>query len=57
MSHFEERLRAIGVIKALQKEGFKPGDEVQIAGVSFELDPTPPAPRGGRRGAQISSSA
>ena len=39
MSHFEERLRAIGVIKALQKEGFKPGDEVQIAGVSFELDP------------------
>jgi GTPase len=39
MSHVEERLRAIGVIKALVKEGFKPGDEVQIAGVSFELDP------------------
>jgi GTP-binding protein len=39
MSHFEERLRAIGVIKALQREGFQPGDEVQIAGVSFELDP------------------
>jgi GTP-binding protein len=39
MSHLEERLRTIGVIRALQKEGFKPGDEVQIAGVSFELDP------------------
>jgi GTP-binding protein len=39
MAHVEERLRSIGVIKALEKEGFKPGDEVQIAGVSFELDP------------------
>jgi GTP-binding protein len=39
MAHVEERLRSIGVIKALQKEGFKPGDEVQIAGISFELDP------------------
>ncbi len=39
LAHLEERLRTIGVIKALEKEGFKPGDEVEIAGVTFELDP------------------
>ena len=39
LAHLEERLRSIGVIKALEKEGFKPGDEVEIAGVTFELDP------------------
>ncbi len=39
LAHLEERLRSIGVIKALEKEGFKPGDEVEIAGVTFDLDP------------------
>ena len=39
LAHLEERLRNIGVIKALEREGFKPGDEVEIAGVTFELDP------------------
>ncbi len=39
LAHLEERLRSIGVLKALEKEGFKPGDEVEIAGVTFELDP------------------
>ncbi len=39
LAHLEDRLRSIGVIKALEKEGFKPGDEVEIAGVTFELDP------------------
>jgi len=39
LAHLEERLRSIGVIKALEKEGFRPGDEVEIAGVTFELDP------------------
>jgi len=43
MSYLEGRLRRIGVIGALQAEGFQPGDEVQIAGVSFELDPDEPA--------------
>jgi GTPase len=27
------------VIRALEEEGFEPGDEVEIAGVAFELDP------------------
>jgi GTP-binding protein len=43
MSYLEGRLRRIGVIGALEAEGFQPGDEVRIAGVSFELDPDEPA--------------
>ncbi len=39
MAHFEGRLRRIGVLKALQAEGFQPGDEIEIAGSIFELDP------------------
>ena len=39
LSHLERRLRGIGVIAALETEGFAPGDEVQIAGVAFDLDP------------------
>jgi GTPase len=39
MAYFESRLRRIGVIKALVAEGFEAGDEVEIGGVSFELDP------------------
>jgi hypothetical protein len=27
------------VIDALEHHGFEPGDEVEIAGVAFELDP------------------
>ncbi len=37
--HLERRLRGIGVIRALEAQGFEPGDEVQIAGIEFELDP------------------
>jgi GTP-binding protein len=39
LAHLERRLRGIGVIDALQAEGFEPGDDVEIAGVAFELDP------------------
>jgi GTPase len=39
LSYLERRLRGIGVIKALQDEGFEPGDEVEIAGIAFDLDP------------------
>ncbi len=39
LAHLERRLRGIGVIRALEAEGFEPGDEVEIAGVTFELDP------------------
>jgi GTP-binding protein len=39
LAHLERRLRGIGVIKALEAEGFEPGDDVEIAGVEFELDP------------------
>ncbi|HYB28398.1 MAG TPA: GTPase ObgE [Solirubrobacteraceae bacterium] len=39
LAYLERRLRGIGVIRALQDEGFEPGDEVEIAGVAFDLDP------------------
>jgi GTPase len=39
LAHLERRLRGIGVIRALESEGFEPGDEVEIAGVAFDLDP------------------
>jgi GTPase len=39
LAHLERRLRGIGVIRALESEGFQPGDDVEIAGVAFELDP------------------
>ena len=39
MVHVESRLRRIGVIRALEEQGFTAGDEVEIAGVVFELDP------------------
>jgi GTP-binding protein len=40
MAYVEGRLRRIGVLKALEAEGFEPGDEIEIAGVTFELDPS-----------------
>ena len=40
MAYVEERLRRIGVLRALEEEGFKPGDEIEIGGVRFELDPS-----------------
>jgi GTP-binding protein len=39
LAHLERRLRGIGVIRALEDAGFEPGDDVEIAGVEFELDP------------------
>ena len=39
LAHLERRLRGIGVIRALEGKGFEPGDEVEIAGVVFDLDP------------------
>jgi GTPase len=39
MAYLEGRLRKIGVLGALEAKGFQPGDEIEIAGVTFELDP------------------
>jgi GTP-binding protein len=39
LAHLERRLRGIGVLSALAAQGFEAGDEVEIAGVAFELDP------------------
>jgi GTP-binding protein len=39
LRYVEERLRVLGVIKALEAAGFEPGDDVEIAGIVFELDP------------------
>ena len=43
MAHVEGRLRRLGVLRALEEEGFQPGDEIEIGGVVFELDPGAPA--------------
>jgi GTPase len=43
MAYLEGRLRKIGVLSALAAEGFQAGDELEIAGVAFELDPAEPA--------------
>ena len=42
LAYIEGRLRAIGVIRALEAAGFEPGDDVEIAGTVFELDPGAP---------------
>jgi GTP-binding protein len=39
LAHLERRLRGIGVLRALEAKGFCAGDEVEIAGVLFDLDP------------------
>ena len=42
LAHLEGRLRRIGVIEALEAAGFAPGDDVEIAGTVFDLDPALP---------------
>jgi GTP-binding protein len=42
LEYVEGRLRALGVIRALEAAGFEPGDDVEIGGVVFELDPAGP---------------
>lgn len=39
LAYLEGRLREIGVIAALRRAGFEPGDEVRIGDEEFELDP------------------
>jgi len=39
LAYVEGRLQSMGVIRALEAAGFEPGDDVEIAGVVFELDP------------------
>jgi GTP-binding protein len=39
LAHLERRLRGLGVLGALAAEGFEAGNEVEIAGVAFDLDP------------------
>jgi GTPase len=40
LAHVEQRLRRMGVIAALEAKGFEPGDDVELGGVVFELDPS-----------------
>lgn len=42
LAHVENRLRRMGVIEALRAQGFQPGDDVEIGGIVFELDPGAP---------------
>src|SRR6188472_3168852 len=39
LAHVERRLHRMGVVRALEEAGFEPGDDVEIGGVVFELDP------------------
>src|SRR3954447_9069389 len=41
-AHVERRLQRMGVIAALERAGFEPGDDVEIGGIVFELDPGAP---------------
>jgi len=38
LAHIESRLRRLGVIRALVEHGYTAGDDVEIAGVEFDLD-------------------
>ena len=40
LDYLESRLREIGVIAALQRAGFEPGDKVVVGDLEFELDPS-----------------
>jgi len=40
LAHLERRLKGIGVLKALEAAGFEAGDDVEIAGIAFDLDPS-----------------
>ena len=42
LRYLEDRLRSMGVIRALEAAGFEAGDDVEIAGTLFELDPGTP---------------
>jgi GTP-binding protein len=42
LAHVERRLHKLGVIAALENAGFVPGDDVEIGGIVFELDPGAP---------------
>ena len=42
LAHVEHRLRRMGVIAALEAHGFEPGDDVELGGIVFELDPGSP---------------
>jgi len=39
LAYLEARLREIGVVAALERAGFEPGDEVRIGDEEFDLDP------------------
>ena len=39
LAHVERRLMRMGVMAALEREGFEPGNDVEIGGIVFELDP------------------
>ena len=42
LPHVENKLRSMGVIQALEEAGFESGDDVEIGGIVFELDPGAP---------------
>src|SRR5919107_5008605 len=49
-AHIERRLKRMGVIAALEREGFEPGDDVEIGGLGLAPDPSSPGPAHGPPG-------
>jgi GTPase len=45
LAYIEDRLKAMGVVKRLEAQGFEPGDEVEIGDVAFALYPGVPQDR------------
>jgi GTP-binding protein len=39
LAHIERTLRRMGVIRELEEQGFQAGEDVEIAGIMFDLDP------------------
>ncbi len=44
LAYIEERLKAMGVIKELESQGFEPGEEVRVGDIAFVLYPGVTAP-------------
>jgi GTPase len=40
LAHVERTLHRMGVVRELESQGFQAGDDVEIAGILFELDPS-----------------
>ena len=40
LAHVGRRMKRMGVLRAREAAGFQPGDDVEVAGIGCELDPS-----------------